>query len=99
MNQMASYQFHITEGPQVQEILVGVKKSFTAFFTQKVEFKSGVSILRPGALLSMHLDGEDYTILFLLTKSRRITCHIAEYCYFDSLRPSVHQIILKSSTY
>jgi exonuclease III len=69
MAQMSSYQFHITEGPQVQEILVGAKKSFSAFFTQKVEFKSGVSMLRPGALLSVHLDGEDYTILFLHTKS------------------------------
>jgi exonuclease III len=69
MVQMASYQFHITEGPQVQEILVGVKKGFSSFFTQKVAFKSGVSMLRPGALLSVHLNGEDYTILFLHTKS------------------------------
>jgi exonuclease III len=69
MAQMASFQFHITEGPQVQEILVGAKKGFSAFFTQKVEFKSGISLLRPGALLSVHLDGEDYTILFLHTKS------------------------------
>jgi hypothetical protein len=43
MTQMASYQFHITEGPEVQEILVGAKKGFTVFFTQMVEFKSGVS--------------------------------------------------------
>lgn len=66
---MPSYSFHITEGPQVQEILVGVKKTMTAFFTQKIEFKSGNSMLRPGALLSVRKDGEDYTILFLHTKS------------------------------
>ena len=30
------YSFHITEGPQVQEILIGVKGNITAFFTQKV---------------------------------------------------------------
>ena len=66
---MQSYQFHITEGPQVQEILVGVKNGFTAFFTQRVGFRSGVSLLRPGALLTLHIDGADYSILFLHTKS------------------------------
>ena len=28
---MPNYTFHITEGPQTQEILVGVKKTFSAF--------------------------------------------------------------------
>ena len=37
---MADYSFHITEGPQTQEILVGVRKTLTAFFTQRVEFNS-----------------------------------------------------------
>lgn len=66
---MPSYQFHITEGPQVQEILVGVKNGLTAFFTQRVEFKAGNSLLRPGALLSVKIDDEIYSILFLHTKS------------------------------
>ena len=66
---MSSYTFHITEGPQVQEILVGVKQTFTAFFTQKVEFRSGPAILRPGAVLSLVVDGKNYTLLFLHTKS------------------------------
>jgi endonuclease/exonuclease/phosphatase family metal-dependent hydrolase len=66
---MAGYQFHITEGPQTQEVLVGVKKGFTAFFTQKIEFKSGNQYLRPGALLNLTIAGENYTILFLHTKS------------------------------
>jgi len=66
---MPGYSFHVTEGPQVQEILVGVKKRFTAFFTQRLEFKSGASSLRPGALLTVNAHGEPYTLLFLHTKS------------------------------
>jgi hypothetical protein len=69
VSKMPGYSFHITEGPQVQEILVGCRKNITAFFTQKIEFKSGTSLLRPGALLSLNKDGVDYTILFLHTKS------------------------------
>lgn len=67
--QMPSYTFHITEGPQVQEILVGVRSGLTAFFTQKVEFRSGVSSLRPGALLTLTIAEKNYTMLFLHTKS------------------------------
>jgi exonuclease III len=66
---MPTYQFHITEGPQTQEILVGVKGGITAFFTQKIEFKSGNQALRPGALLTVTRNGADYSILFLHTKS------------------------------
>lgn len=66
---MPTYQFHITEGPQVQEVLVGVKQTITAFFTQKVEFKGGNQFLRPGALLSLRIGEEDYSIIFLHTKS------------------------------
>jgi len=69
VGKMPGYSFHITEGPQTQEILVGVRSNLTAFFTQKLEFKSGNKSLRPGALLSLHLDNEDYSILFLHTKS------------------------------
>jgi len=63
------YSWHITEGPQTQEILVGVKKSISCFFTQKVTFKSGSPALRPGALLTLEIDGEDYPLLFLHLKS------------------------------
>ena len=63
------YSFHITEGPQVQEILVGVRGSLTAFFTQKIEFKEGISSLRPGALLTLTISGVHYPILFLHLKS------------------------------
>lgn len=66
---MPGYSFHITEGRQTQEILVGVKNKFTAFFSQRVAFKSGNSWLRPGAMLSIKLDGVDYTLMFLHLKS------------------------------
>lgn len=66
---MPGYQFHITEGPQMQEILVGIKKEYTAFITQKIEFKSGQSGLRPGVLTTLVIDGEYYVILFLHLKS------------------------------
>jgi endonuclease/exonuclease/phosphatase family metal-dependent hydrolase len=69
VTRMPGYQFHITEGPQVQEILVGVKRNLTAFFTQRVTFRSGMQFLRPGAFLTLTIDGEDYSILFLHTKS------------------------------
>jgi hypothetical protein len=66
---MPGYSFHITEGPQVQEILVGVRGGLTAFFTQKVQFRSGVSLLRPGALLTLTIDSQSYPLLFLHTAS------------------------------
>ncbi len=66
---LPKYTFHITEGPQVQQILVGIRQGITAFFTQKTTFKSGVSLLRPGALLTVTIDGESYPLLFLHTKS------------------------------
>jgi endonuclease/exonuclease/phosphatase family metal-dependent hydrolase len=66
---MPKYSFHITEGPQTQEILVGVKNNLTAFFTQKIAFRAGVSLLRPGALLTVRVAEENYSLLFLHTKS------------------------------
>lgn len=69
VTQMPKYQFHITEGRQTQEVLVGVKSGFTAFFTQKITFKSGNQYLRPGALLTLTIDGKHYSIVFLHTKS------------------------------
>ena len=66
---MPGYTFHITEGQQVQQILLGVRANLTAFFTQKTEFRSGVSLLRPGALLTLKVGGKTYPLLFLHTKS------------------------------
>lgn len=69
VTKMPEWQFHITEGPQVQEILVGVRRSVTAFFTQKLEFKAGMQALRPGALVTVTANGQNYPLLFLHTKS------------------------------
>lgn len=69
VKQFPGYQFHITEGNQVQEILVAVRSSLTAFFTQRLEFKTGNTYLRPGALLTLTVAGQNYTLLFLHTKS------------------------------
>lgn len=66
---MPDYNFHITEGPQTQEILVGVKRGLTSFFTQKAEFKSGSAALRPGALLTITKNRIQYPLLFLHLKS------------------------------
>lgn len=65
VDKMPGYQFHITEGPQSQEILVGVKGSFSSFVTQKLEFKSQLTYQRPGVLLTLKIDSEYYPILFL----------------------------------
>lgn len=69
VKKMPGYQCHITEGPQTQEILVGVRAGLTAFFTQRIEFKAGNSLLRPGALLTLTIDAKNYAMLFLHTKS------------------------------
>ena len=69
VSRMPSYTFHITEGPQTQEILVGVKGNLSAFFTQKGQFKAGNAYLRPGALLTVTVAGKRYSLLFLHTKS------------------------------
>lgn len=59
------YTFQITEGPQTQEILVGIRSSLTCFMTQKVTFKSGTTHMRPGLLATIILDGVRYPLLFL----------------------------------
>jgi len=65
VSRMPGYTFQITEGPQTQEILVGIRKTVTAFITQKVEFKSGTTHMRPGQLVTVVKDGVNYGLLFL----------------------------------
>lgn len=65
MKQFPGYTFHITEGPQAQEILVGVRNTLNVFFTQKIEFQSGVTLMRPGLLATINLDDTNYSLLFL----------------------------------
>lgn len=66
---LPGYQWHITEGPQTQEIMVGVQGGLTAMFSQRLEFKSSTSVLRPGALVTVTKDGARFPLLFLHTKS------------------------------
>ena len=69
--EFAGYDFAITDGPEVQEILVGWRRSAfeQAVFSQKREFDVGNSRLRPGALLSVRQQGIWYNMLFLHTDS------------------------------
>jgi endonuclease/exonuclease/phosphatase family metal-dependent hydrolase len=62
---MPNYTFQITEGVQTQEILIGVKKTITAFITQKTEFKSGTTHMRPGQLVAVRKNDKNYGLLFL----------------------------------
>ena len=59
------YTFEITEGPQTQEILLGVRNTISCFITQRVEFKSGTTHMRPGLLATFTIDGVNYILLFL----------------------------------
>ncbi len=65
------YDFAVTDGPEVQEILLGWRrgKFEQAVFTQKREFKAYNPALRPGALLSVRLQGAYYNLLYLHTDS------------------------------
>lgn len=60
-----SYTFQITEGPQTQEILLGVRNTISCFITQRVEFKAGTTHMRPGSLATFTVDGINYILLFL----------------------------------
>ncbi len=68
-DEFPNHSFFITEGEQSQEILIGVHKRLKVFLTQRDEFKSGRSSLRPGAFLSFKSGAEIYTVLFLHLKS------------------------------
>jgi exonuclease III len=65
VTEMPNYTFQITEGPQTQEILVGVHKNITAFITQKVTFKAGTTHMRPGQLVTVVKNNKNYALLFL----------------------------------
>jgi len=65
MDGLPGYSWFITEGQNTQEILLGTASGITAFVTQKVEFSSRDSYMRPGALMSVRHEDEIYTLLFL----------------------------------
>jgi endonuclease/exonuclease/phosphatase family metal-dependent hydrolase len=67
---MPGYSFAITEGPETQEILVGMRHGITAFMTQKNAFKRSNPSLRPGALVTVTTPGGQHLpILFNHLKS------------------------------
>jgi endonuclease/exonuclease/phosphatase family metal-dependent hydrolase len=59
------YTFQITEGPQTQEILVGIRNTLSAFITQKVAFRAGTTHMRPGQLVTITMDEVNYVLLFV----------------------------------
>jgi hypothetical protein len=67
---MPTHNFFITEDLSRMEILVGVNRDFTAFVTQRQAFKSKVPTLRPGALVTLAIDEDYYSLLFLHMKSQ-----------------------------
>lgn len=69
-NEFPKHNFFITEGAQTQEILVGVHNKFKCFLTQRDEFKTGRTHLRPGPFVTVQVDNECYTLLFLHLKSK-----------------------------
>ncbi|HPE54757.1 MAG TPA: endonuclease/exonuclease/phosphatase family protein [Bacteroidales bacterium] len=69
MNHFTGYAFHITEGEQAQETLLGIRSGFSSFVTQRLEFKSGNAMLRPGVLLTLIIDNIHYVMLFVHLKS------------------------------
>jgi len=69
MDNFSNYDFHITEGRQSQEILVGTNKKLHTFTSQRTEFNRTNTYLRPGTLTTVKINNNDYSLLFLHTKS------------------------------
>lgn len=71
MDNFPDHSFHITEGKQSQEILVGSHKKLHAFTTQRTEFNKTNTYLRPGTLTTLKINNQNYSLLFLHTKSHK----------------------------
>jgi hypothetical protein len=70
VSMMPTHQFFITVTDRSPiDILVGVNRNFTAFYEQRTELQSGQPSLRPGALVSLPINGENYSLLFLHLKA------------------------------
>jgi hypothetical protein len=70
VTRMPSHQFFITVTPKSPlDILIGVSRNFTAFYEQRTELQSGLPALRPGALVTLPINGENYSLLFLHLKA------------------------------
>jgi endonuclease/exonuclease/phosphatase family metal-dependent hydrolase len=69
VNLMPSHNIYVTEGLSYMQTLIGVRRSITAFVTQRHSFKSKVPTLRPGTLVTIQRNGTNYSLLFLHIKS------------------------------
>jgi len=69
MGEFHNHRFHLTEGKQSQEIFIGVRRKFQTFSTQRLEFKTGREYQRPGLLLTVRINGVDYSLLYLHIRS------------------------------
>lgn len=66
---MPTHNFFITEDLSKMETLIGVNRNLTAFVTQRQAIKSKIPTLRPGALVTLAIDNQFYSILFIHLKS------------------------------
>ena len=63
------HNFYMTYGRQSQEMLIGVRITQQVFFSQKTEFQSGNTFLRPAALVTIMGSDNPLNILFVHPKS------------------------------
>lgn len=68
-DRLPDYSFTISEGPQSQEIMVGIRQGLRSFVTQRSEFKRSNPNLRPGMLVTITRNGRNLPILFNHLKS------------------------------
>ena len=68
-DRLPDYSFTISEGPQSQEIMVGIRQGLRSFVTQRSEFKRSNPNLRPGMLVTITRGGRNLPILFNHLKS------------------------------
>lgn len=67
---MPSHQFFITVTPQSPiDTLVGVSREFSAYYEQRNELTAGMPTLRPGALVTLKINDQNYTLLFVHLKA------------------------------
>lgn len=76
MRAFPNHRFHLTEGPQTQEIFLAIHKRFQWFTTQRLEFKTQRSFQRPGLFVTIRdfeKGEEEVSLLFLHLKSGNST--------------------------
>ena len=67
---MPTHQFFITVTARSPiDTLIGVNRNFTAFYEQRDELTAGLPTLRPGALVTLTINNQHYTLLFVHLKA------------------------------